>query len=93
MMIAPVKSSEITADGAVNAAPGALCGVALTAGSDAATLIIYDNPAAASGDKLITLKAAANTSVAYSPSQPINASKGLYADITGTGPAAYVAYW
>lgn len=84
--------AEITADGAVKSAPGALCSVVLTGGSDAATLVLYDNTAA-SGSKLVTLKAAANTSVVYAPAQPVAAGKGIYADISGTGPAAYVSYW
>lgn len=91
-MQTPVQQTAVTSDVAVNSAPGALCGVVLTAGSDLATLILYDNTAA-SGTILVTLKAAANTTVAWEAQSPRAVSKGIYADISGTGPAAYVGYW
>jgi hypothetical protein len=83
---------EKTSDGAVKAAGGALAAVVLTGGSAAATVDLYDNPSAASGSKLITLKCAANTSVTFCPAFPVVASIGIYADLTGTGAQVFVAY-
>lgn len=90
--IASVTSVEKTTDGAVKASGGQLCSVVLTAGSDTATVVLYNNPSAASGTKVLTLKAAANTSVVFTPVQPLSFSAGLYADLTGTDPAVYVGY-
>jgi len=84
--------SEKTADGAVSATACRLHSVVLTAGSDAATVVLYDHPSAASGNKLITLKAAANTTVVFCPSSPIACDKGIYADVTGTAMAAYIYF-
>lgn len=90
-MNAPVQSKEITADGAVKAAPGGLVSVLLTAGDGAAaTVVLYDN-SAASGTVVATLKAAQATSVQWSPAAPVAFSL-LYADITGAGAAAYIAF-
>lgn len=89
-MTPTVQGKEITADGAVKSTSGGLVSVLLTAGdSAAATLVLYDN-SAASGTVVATLKAAQATSVQWSPSSPVAFSL-LYADITGTGAAAYVA--
>ena len=88
-----VQMTAVTADGAIKAAPGALCSVVLTGGSDAATLVLYDNASAASGTVLLTLKAAAATSIVFTPAQAAAVGKGIYADITGTAAAAYVAFW
>lgn len=90
-MQGPAAHSEVTADGTVKDAGGHLVSVLLTAGSDQATIILYDNTAA-SGTKLCTLKAAANTTVQWSPAVPIVFSTGIHADITGTGPTVTVAY-
>ncbi len=87
----PTEIVEKTENGAVKSAPGHLVSVVLTGGSDAATLIIYDNTAA-SGTKLITLKAAANTTVPYVPPRSIPFGKGCFAALTGTSPAAYIQY-
>ncbi len=82
----------IAADGVVSANSGQLVGVLLTAAGDAATVVLYDNASAASGVVLATLKAAANTSAVWQPSIPYVASNGIYADVTGTTPAAYIVF-
>ena len=92
-MLVPVRSTEVTADAIVSAVPGALCAVLLTGGSDAATIILYDNASAASGTILATLKAAANVTVSFCPANPLAVSKGIYADITGTVMSAYVSFF
>lgn len=65
-------------------------GISLTAGSDLATLIIYNE---ATGDKtsakkVLTLKAAANTTVEHHT--PFYLDEGCYADISGTSPTATI---
>lgn len=91
-MMTPVGSKEITADGIVSAAPGMLVSVLLAGGSGASSVVLYDNASAASGTILATVKAIATDSREWSPAQPIVCSKGIYADISGTGAAAYIAY-
>jgi len=81
----------LTADGAVKSGPGALVAVALTGGTDTATVVLYDNTAA-SGTILCTLKAAANESAIFTLALPYAFAKGCYADLTGTGPEATVVY-
>lgn len=81
---------RITADSLIHTGPGSIDSVLLTAGSDAATLIIYDNTAA-SGTVVATLKAAANTCFQWSPRGHV-LSKGAYGDITGTSPEAVIVY-
>lgn len=92
-MMVPHASTEVTSDSVVTASGGYLISVLLTAGSDAATVVLYDNASAASGTILATLKtSAANISAEWSPGQPIAVNNGIYADITGTNAAAYVVY-
>lgn len=92
-MMVPHSSTEVTSDSVVKAASGYLVSVLLTAGSAAATIVLYDNASAASGTVLATLKtSAANISVQWSPAQPIAFQNGIYADITGASATAYVAY-
>lgn len=91
-MLGPAAHTEATEDASVKTGPGQLVSVLLTAGADAATIVLYDNPSAASGTVLCTLKAPANESAQWSPSLPIVFSKGVFADVSGTSPTAYVAY-
>lgn len=90
-MIGPAQSVERTTDGAVKATSGLLVSVVLTAGSDAATVILYDDPDSTDGNKVVTLKVAANTSVVFAPATPVAFGRGLYADLSGTDPVIYVA--
>jgi len=90
--LAPVAFANVTADAVVKASPGALVAVVLTAAGDQATIVLYDNASAASGTKLATLKAAANTTVSWTPPSPQVVSLGIFADVTGTTPEATVLY-
>lgn len=81
----------LTADGAVKNGPGVLVAVVVTGGTDAATVVLYDNTAA-SGTVLCTLKAGANESAVFTPALPYAFAKGCYADLTGTGPEVTVVY-
>lgn len=70
---------------------GDLISVLLTAGSDTATAIVYDNTAA-SGTILAKLSAVANQSVEWSPGVKLPFGTGIYVALTGTSPAADVAF-
>ena len=92
---APSKSSgRQTGDAAVLAAPGELHGVLLEGdGTNAVTLIVYDNASAASGTILCkVLLDAGLTQEIFVPMRGIEAVNGLYCDVTGTG-AAYIVYY
>ena len=88
----PLASCTRSSSGIVKAAPGMLEGAVLTAGSDAATVIVYDNASAASGTVLCKLAALANTSASAVFPDPVVASKGLYVAVTGTNPSASLYY-
>lgn len=82
---------HVTSDVAVKSASGQLVGVVLTAAAATATLTLYDNTAG-SGIVLVTLSAVANTSVTWQPPLCYVASKGIYADIDGSGASATVVF-
>lgn len=86
-----LQTKALTASGAVKTGPGALAGVLITGGADAASVTIYDNTAG-SGKKLAVVKAAINTSASWTPIDPQVCSTGLYATITGTTPDVFVTY-
>lgn len=90
--LVPVAFADLTVDVVVKASPGALVAVSLTAAGDQATLVLYDNATTSSGTKLITLKAAANTTVTWTPSFSQVVSLGIFADLSGTTPVATVLY-
>jgi len=97
-MSEPCTSSDrLTADTAILARPGRLMGVILEGdGTNAASVILYDNASAASGRVLckMMLKASSNDLVypAVIPEGGIECTKGIYADVTGTG-AAFIVYY
>jgi hypothetical protein len=89
----PAAHAQVTSDAAVKDAPGALVAVLLTAGAGAAAdITLYDNASAASGTKLVVLKALTGESEGWAPATPYVASKGIYADINGSGAEATVVY-
>lgn len=62
-------------------------------GTNAASLILYDNASAASGTvlaKVTQLATARLTHILFD--NPVFAEKGIYADVTGTG-AEYIVYY
>src|SRR4051812_20404840 len=91
---ATTSSGLKSADAAILAAPGKLRGVTvLTDGTNAATLIIYDNKSAASGtvlEKLIVAGADRCMKVVFDAGVVANA--GIYADVSGTG-AEYIVHY
>jgi len=94
MYQAAESSGELTADGAIFAAPCQLAGVnILTDGSNNATVILYDNASAASGTKVYEGEVvAANLYGGRNFIFPIRCHNGLYLDITGTGASVIVDY-
>jgi len=88
----PLASMTRSTNGVVKAAPGMLGGVVLTAGSDAATAVVYDSSSEASGPILCRLAAAANTTSPVVFVDEVAVSKGLYAAVTGTGASVSLYY-
>ncbi len=81
-----------TSDSAVVSTAVLFCGIEIiTDGTNAATVVVYDNASAASGTEMFkgTVAGASNFGggFVYAP-----ASKGIYVDVTGTG-AAYIVYY
>ena len=90
-MMGPAAYASVTGDGLVRAGSGQLVSVLLAADGAIATIVLYDNTAA-SGTIIAKLKTADGSTVQFSPSVPIACNLGIYADITGTGATAIVAY-
>lgn len=95
-MTNPVNTSDLkTTDAAIMLLPGRLMGVTLLGdGTNAASLVIYDSPSAATGKVLakINLDAGLVCQDLNIPNHGIIANQGLYADVTGTG-AEYIVYF
>lgn len=84
-----------TADGVIRADKAILAGVhIITNGTADATLILYDNATAATGQEVFKqIVTGTNDSVPYSmPDGGIYCTNGIYADITGTG-AEYIVFF
>lgn len=92
----PSTSSGLkTADVAILAGPGRLRGLHVGAdGTNAATVILYDNASAASGTVLakIIVDATLTAADAVIPTEGIICHNGIYADVTGTG-AEFIVYF
>ena len=80
----------LAASGLIKTGPGIIHTVTLTAGSDAATVVIGDEVATA-GDTLIKL-ASATAGVSVSAVVDAAFGVGLYATLTGTAPSLTVTY-
>jgi len=90
MKVASYKT--LTSSGAVLAEEGYLIAVVLTGGSDAATVTLYDNASAASGNVICKLGAAAGASASFAPGAAVKVANGIYAALSGTGPSVSVIY-
>jgi hypothetical protein len=88
------SSGLLSADAAVSTAGGQLCGVLIvTDGSNDATVIVYNNASAASGNVLFKGKVAGAANFGGATWETtIRYNAGLYVDVTGTG-AAYILYY
>lgn len=84
---------QVTATGQVVAGPVLLKSVTLTAGSDAASVVIDDSTDGTGTDRL-TLKAAANASAVWaSPdAEGVYFGTAIHVTLTGTNPAVTVEY-
>lgn len=93
--MASSRSSGLkTADAVIQTGRNRINAVTLiTDGTNAASVIVYDNPSAASGLVLakVTASGAQNTMHVIFEN-PVAAEDGLYADVTGTG-AGYIVYY
>jgi hypothetical protein len=83
------SNSNKASSGAVKSGPGGVHTVVLTAGSDAATLILYDNTA---GSGTIICKLAAVTGTTAFARLDVPFSVGCYAALTGTAPNATITF-
>lgn len=96
-LFTPVTSSgRKTSDTAISAAPSYLHGLILeNDGTNASSVIIYDNASAASGTILAKILLPASSTVLSLPvtfNNPVMANNGIYADVSGTGCAVTVYY-
>lgn len=83
------KALRRTDDGSLADFAGVIRAIVLRSGSDAATVLVYDNPSGASGDILADMASLANNSAILS-AVSIPFSQGLYVDISGTAPAVTI---
>lgn len=91
-MAGPLTLVERTTDGEMASAAQVMIVYAftLTAGSDAATAVFKNG--GSSGTARLTLKAPAGETVVAPMPGGVMFEKGVYVDLTGTSPAASVAY-
>lgn len=80
------QPTNLTASGQIVTGVGRAVCFVLTAGSDTATVTLYDNTAG-SGTIVGKLSAVANTSVTLNIPGGFAFSTGIYATITGTSPS------
>lgn len=81
----------MTASGLAYTGATEVYSIVLAAGSDAATVIIYDWTDA-TGTRAIKLSAAAGTSAIYTPTDTLKIKSGIYVVLTGTSPALTVQF-
>lgn len=79
-----------TATGDITTLTAYLRSVVLTAGSDAASVVV--KAGGSSGTTILTLKAAANTSAATPDLGRVHCGSGIHVTTTGTSPAVSVIY-
>jgi len=94
MSATSISSGLLTASGVVSAYKNYLNGlVAQADGTNVATVIIYDNPSAASGTVIakVVIPAGSRTQEILFD-KAIRADTGLYASISGTGAEATVYF-
>lgn len=89
--IREIKTLQKASSAAIKTGPGYLYGVVLAGGSDASSVILYDNTAG-SGTIVCKLVALTGTSAVALFPYPVPFSTGLYATIAGTGPSVNVYY-
>jgi len=93
--MASARSSDLkSADAVISAGRNRINAVTLLGdGTNAASLVLYDHPSAASGKvlaKVTQLATARLTHIIFE--NPVIAEDGIYADVTGTN-AEYIVYF
>lgn len=92
-MYPSTSSGLLSASAAVAARPAIVQSVTVVPAAADATVVLYDNASAASGTVLAKVFALANgASVSIAFNHPIQASNGIYLDISGASAAAIVTY-
>lgn len=88
------SSGLLAADTAVSARPAAVTSVTLVGdGTNAATVVVYDNATTNSGKAVAKLAVSAtNPTAVIQLHSPISCINGIYADLTGTGAGVIVTY-
>lgn len=86
----PSKIAQFAATGDVVTGSSALRAVVLSAGADAATVVV--RAGGAGGTQVLTLKAPANTSVSTGYLADAWCANGIHVTLTGTGPACTVVW-
>ena len=85
-----------SASGSISSGPAELLGVVVKTVGTLATLTVFDNASAASGETPIPLTAAfATLGQGFSVGgfgQPVRMQNGIYVSLGGTGGAVYVIY-
>ena len=93
-MASSISSGLKSADAVISGGRNRINAVTLIAdGTNAANVVVYDNPSAASGTVLAKVTALAGQGTIHVIFEnPVFAQDGIYADVTGTG-AAYIIYY
>jgi hypothetical protein len=89
------SSGRKTSSAVISALPGRLHGIVVeTDGTNAATVIVYDNASTAAGAELgrLIVAGATRNGVLMLPTQGVEAANGVYVAISGTGAGAIVYY-
>ena len=88
------KSSGLkTADGVIATGKTILTGVQVLSNLTAdATLVLYDNATAASGNELFKVQLSGTLDSTYYSDINVRCDNGIYADVTGAG-AAYIVHF
>ena len=85
------KSTVLSASAAINAKAGIVYGIGLTAGGDAASILIKDGGTGGTA-KTAALTEATTVSGYWSFPKGINCATSIYATITGTTPDCFVVW-
>lgn len=88
----PYQSTVLAASALVKTGPGVVYAVTLTGGSDAASVILYDNTTGSGTQVWATVKAAAGATVHVDLPGGVVFGTGCYATITGTTPSIAVSW-
>lgn len=93
-MASSISSGLKTANAVIASGKNRINSVTLiTDGTNAGTIVIYDNASAASGTVLAKVKCSGAGLVQHVVFEnPVVAQDGIYADVTGTG-AEYIVYY